>query len=352
MDIKLFDYHLPKELIAQYPPRRRGDSRLMVLYRESGETMIRPFGALTNYLKKGDALVINNTRVFKARLIGRRKTGAEVEIFLTRALSYHTTGGRNRLSRWEGLAQPSRRLREGEEIHFDVRHWITLDNNLGEGRWLVSFPSKEVERKIIGLFGHTPLPQYIRRDDEDSDEARYQTVFARKDRAAAVAAPTAGLHFTKHLLEKIKRRGVKIVEVTLDVGPGTFKPVKVQDIKKHTVDPEQATLTAKAATALNRVRTMGGRIFAVGSTSLRTLESAAIVNGEIQPFSGEVNLYIKLSYKFRVTDALLTNFHLPKSSLLILVSALVGREKVLEVYQEAIRNRMRFYSYGDAMLIL
>ena len=354
MDIKLFDYQLPPGFVAQFPAKKRDQSRLMVLDRQFGKTEVHPFAKIVDFLYKGDALVINNTRVFKARLLGHRKTGAKVEVFLTRALIENATEGTKGLRPrvWEGMAQPSKRLDEKEEIWFGDRRSLFLEKNLGQGKWLISFPSKKIEKFIISRFGHTPLPLYIKRGDEFADSRRYQTVFARKDKAEAVAAPTAGLHFTKALLNKIKKKGVKLVEITLDVGPGTFKPVNVENIEEHIVDPERAALTPRATRVLNKVRENGGRIIAVGTTSARTLESAPLKEGRIQPFSGEVVLYIKPGHEFRIVDSLLTNFHLPKSSLLILVSAFAGRETVLGAYEKAVRENMRFYSYGDAMLIV
>ncbi len=356
MDIKLFDYLLPPELIAQYPAKKRDGSRLMVLDRQFGKSEIRPFVSLIDFLHKGDALVLNNTRVFKARLYGHRKTGAKVEVFLIRALPANSTAGTNRLRlrlrRWEAMAQPSRRLHESEEIIFDDKHSLMLQKDIGGGRWLVSFSSKKIEKSIISKFGHIPLPLYIKRQDASGDTRRYQTVFARKDKAEAVAAPTAGLHFTSAMLKKIKNKGVKIVEITLDVGPGTFKPVKTENIEEHKVDAENARLSARAAAALNQVRERGGRIIAVGTTTVRTLESAPLNNGRLQPFSGEVDLFIKPGHKFNIVNSLLTNFHLPRSSLLILIAAFAGRELALKAYQEAVKNELRFYSYGDAMLII
>jgi S-adenosylmethionine:tRNA ribosyltransferase-isomerase len=350
--INLFDYHLPPELIAQYPAKKRDGSRLMVLDRHTGQIEIHPFSSIINFLHKGDALVLNNTRVFKARLFGHRKTGGKVEIFLIRPIPAETTVGKSTPRAWEGMAQPSKRLDEGEEIWFGEKLNLKLEKRIVEGRWEIRFPSSKVEKQIISKFGHTPLPLYVKRPDELGDSRRYQTVFARRDKAEAVAAPTAGLHFTKALLTRIKKKGVKVVELTLNVGPGTFKPVKVDDIELHKIDAEQAMLNAKAAAILNKIRKAGGRIIAVGTTSVRTLESAPIKKGDIQPFDEGVDLFIRPGHKFRVTDSLLTNFHLPRSSLLILVSALAGRENILKAYDEAIRNQMRFYSYGDAMLIV
>lgn len=360
MDVSLFDYDLPPELIAQFPTRRRDASRLMVLDRPSGETAIIPFRHILQYLKKGDALVINTTKVFKARLFGRRVTGARVEVFLIRPASEakektNDTGYASKTGyaccRWEAFVSPSRRVKEGEQILFDLQS-VLLRKDLGGGKWEVVFNSNSQCEKIISMFGHVPLPHYIKREDQPSDIRRYQTVFADRTKVGAVAAPTAGFHFTKSLLRAVKDRGVKIVETCLHVGPGTFKPVQVDNIDDHTVDPEFAELGTEAISLLNEVRAKGAAVFAVGTTTVRTLESAKIINGGIQPFSGMVDLYIRPGFKFKVVDHLITNFHLPKSSLLILVSAFAGRERVLHAYEEAMRNKLRFYSYGDAMLIL
>ncbi|NOY88315.1 MAG: tRNA preQ1(34) S-adenosylmethionine ribosyltransferase-isomerase QueA [FCB group bacterium] len=350
MDINLFDYQLPEELIAQYPMRKRDESRLLVLERKSGKLHIHPFKKIIDFLNPRDALVINNTKVFKARLIGKRQTGATIEIFLIRQ-------HKDSEAFWEALAKPSRRLHEGEEIFFykdnhSEKLTLTLHNELGDGKWIISFESKQIQQRIIDNFGHVPLPPYIKRVDMPDDIDRYQTIFARNDKTGAVAAPTAGFHFTPSLIDALGKKGIKIVELTLHVGPGTFKPVQVDNIEHHIVDPEYAVLSSTAADLLNETRANGGEIFAVGSTSVRTLESAPISKGRISPFEGMVDLYIKPGFKFNIVNHLITNFHLPKSSLLILVAAFAGRERILEAYQKAIENRFRFYSYGDAMLIL
>lgn len=347
MDISLFDFDLPRELIAQYPADQRTDSRLLVLDRESGDVQHRTFPNLLEFLNPGDGLVINNTKVFKARMFGHRKSGGNIEIFLVRQISITNSG-----DQWEALVSPSRRLHEGEEILFDERQHATLLKHLDNGRWVLDFGSQSAREKIIADFGHVPLPPYISREDGSIDSERYQTVFARDEHLGAVAAPTAGLHFTEGLLDQIRERGVKIIEVTLHVGPGTFKPIKVDDIEKHRVDPEFAEVTTEAAKRVNEVKRGGGRIVAVGTTSVRTLESAPRNGSEICPFEGPVDLYIRPGYQFCVVNRLVTNFHLPKSSLLVLVSALAGREAVFRAYREAIAQQYRFYSYGDAMLIL
>jgi S-adenosylmethionine:tRNA ribosyltransferase-isomerase len=347
MDISLFDYKLPQELIAQFPSRKRDQSRLMIIDRNSDKPIesIESFNKITDFIKPGDALVVNNTKVFKARLFGNRKTGAKIEVFLIRRVD-----NKNELQ-WYAFVSPSRRVKEGEQILFE-NNKIKLIQNIGNGKWVISFSSKTMQDRIISRYGHVPLPHYIRRDDQPDDLRRYQTIFAGKDKTGAVAAPTAGFHFTRQLSAHLEENGVKILQVTLHVGPGTFKPVKVDDIENHTVDPEFAEITPEVAAELNTVRSNGGSIFAVGTTSVRTLESAKIEKNKIQPFSGLVDLYIKPGYKFKVVNHLITNFHLPKSSLIILVSAFANRERIINAYNSAVENRMRFYSYGDAMLIL
>jgi len=346
MNLSLFDYNLPRKLIAQQPLRKRDESRLLVYDRRTGKTDHLEFRKITGFLKEGDALVVNNTKVFKARLIGRRKTGAQVEVLLTKR------AGTGPGELWEGLLRPSRRVKIGEEILFGSSNSLCLEADVGGGKWQVRFNSKTARERIISRFGHVPLPPYINRADQLSDVRRYQTLFAEKDKSGAIAAPTAGFHFTRQLLKELAVRGVEIIELTLHVGPGTFKPIQTDDIRNHRVDPEQAELSSKAAEQLNRVRQNGGAIFAVGTTSVRTLESAPLVKEQIQPFAGMVDLYIQPGYRFKVVDHLLTNFHLPKSSLLVLVSAFTDREQVLGLYREAILRQYRFYSYGDAMLLL
>ena len=345
MNLALFDYHLPRELIAQYPTRRRDQSRLMVLDRATGQISHSRFRHIVEHLRRGDALVINNTKVFKARLLGQRATGGQVEVFLVRRLKDAS------VESWEALAQPSRRLKEGERILFDPEQGIDLLKNLGDGRWQVRFDSATARKKVIAQFGHVPLPQYIAREDQPADLRRYQTVFAKAEQTGAVAAPTAGFHLTRGLLSKIREMGVKVCEITLHVGPGTFKPITADNIQEHTVDPEFAQIARAEADTLNAVRATGGRIFAVGTTSVRTLESAPMKNGEILAYGGMVDTYLRPGHRFRCVDHLITNFHLPKSSLLVLVSAFAGREQILNAYAEAIREQYRFYSYGDAMLI-
>lgn len=345
MDVSLFDYELPRELIAQFPERRRDQSRLLTFDRSSGQIRHGKFRDVLDGLDAGDALVVNNTRVFKARLIGRRASGGKVEIFLVRRIDDSS-------ERWLALVSPSRRLKEEEVIPFDDRLRVVLERSLGDGQWEVGFDSAQARERLISRFGHVPLPHYIARPDQPADLARYQTIFADKSRTGAVAAPTAGFHFTPSLLNAAEEKGVKIVRLTLHVGPGTFKPITADDITRHSVDPEWAELTPEAAETLTETRKSGGRIVAVGTTSVRTLESADVSGGRVQPFSGMVDLYIRPGHTFRLVDRMITNFHLPRSSLLVLVSAFAGRERILSVYREAVAQGYRFYSYGDAMLII
>lgn len=348
MDIELFDYNLPDKLIAQQPTRNRDESRLMVLNRSTGLAEPKQFCDIIEYINPGDCLIVNNTKVFKARLIGQRVSGGGVEIFLVRKLEADS-------NQWLALAQPSRRLKAGEKILFHEKALsksLTLVKYIDDGQWEIAFKSAEDEKLIIDTFGHVPLPQYIKRDDTISDINRYQTIFAHPNQQGAVAAPTAGFHFTDEIVTKLKSKGVNFGEVTLHVGPGTFKPVSVDNIEEHFVDPEMACLPQATADLINRTKANGGRIFAVGTTSVRTIESAEIADGRIKPFEKFVDLYIQPGYNFSTIDCLLTNFHLPKSSLLILVSALAGRENILQAYNQAIAEQFRFYSYGDAMLIL
>lgn len=364
MDISLFDYHLPPELIAQRPAEVRSDSRLMIVNRANGVTHQKRFSDFPACLSAGDCLVINDTRVFPARLLGgRRKSGGAVEIFLVRQIINEQKTSWPSTTRWLALARPSARLHDGEEILFGLsgekgEDRITLDQDCGAGVWEISFASEDSMRRLIESCGASPLPPYIRRQADETDSDRYQTVYANKQ--GAVAAPTAGLHFTHVLLDTIRLKGIQIVSLTLHVGPGTFKPVTASDTDDHVVDPEWAELTPETASVINRTRSAGGSIVAVGTTVTRVLEFAARRGADdddspadscVTPFTGMVNLYIQPGFEFRVVDELLTNFHLPKSSLLLLVCAFAGRELVLKRYQQAAAENYRFYSYGDCMFI-
>ena len=361
MDISLFDYHLPSELIAQYPLEQRAESRMLILDRDDGAMTDSQFTHFPEALNAGDCLVINDTSVFPARLQGGKRSdtnssGGAVEIFLVRRIEIDTSETSAR--HWRALAKPGRRLKEGEAIIFgdDDSRAVTLRHKYNDGSWEVAFADSNTESEIISRFGSAPLPPYIHRDAGAEDILRYQTVFADAEKSGAVAAPTAGLHFTEEILSALTAKGVRVVKITLHVGPGTFKPVQVQQVEEHTVDPEWAEISEETADAINKTKSDGGRVVAVGTTVTRTLEYVAQKTGVVEPFAGMVDLYIRPGFEFRVVDSLLTNFHLPKSSLLILVSALAGseiagRDIIMRAYERAIAAQYRFYSYGDCMFI-
>lgn len=355
MNINEFDYALPPELIASRPAKTRSASRLLALNRATAELKHQEFSVLPNYLSPGDCLVINDTKVFPARLLGgRRISGGAVEIFLIRKISDVSSGNR---IHWRALAKPSAKLSAGEGIMFErdgvLVGTVTLETYHSEGVWDISFADEKTEKRILARFGTVPLPPYIGREADEEDVIRYQTVYADSAKSGAVAAPTAGLHFTNEMLERLQQSGVTIARITLHVGPGTFKPVSVENINEHIVDPEWAEIPEQTARAINNARSQGKRVIAVGTTVARTLENAEYCadNREIKPFSGMVDLYIQPGYKFRVVDALLTNFHLPKSSLLILVAAFAGYQPIMRAYHSAVKEQYRFYSYGDCMFI-
>ncbi len=349
MNVADFDFDLPDELIAQDPPAERGASRLLVLDRASGRVSHHRFADLPSLLRAGDLLVVNDTKVFPARLIGHRLPGGgAAECFLVRP-----TGAGDE---WVALVHPGQRLREGSRMVFaagERRLNAEVVSMHFHGRRTVRLWTDDGSsvREAIDAIGHIPLPPYIKRDDAPADRDRYQTVFAR-DRGS-IAAPTAGLHFTPALLDALAGRGVERVAVTLHVGYGTFQPVRVERVEDHQMEAEHYEVSAGTAAALTAARREGRRIITVGTTSTRTVESLAIdADGVVQPGRGETALFIHPGYQFRLVSGMVTNFHLPRSSLIMLVSALAGREAVLAAYRTAVRKRYRFYSYGDAMLIL
>ncbi len=346
MKLSLFDYDLPEEQIAYYPARRRDESRLLVLDRSTGDITKAKFSSITDYLNKGDILVVNNTKVFKARLYARRPSGGKVEIFLLEETKI------DGINCWQVLTHPSRRIKEGESLVFDEKSRVEIYRKLPDGKTAIRFKNKVEAARIISKFGHIPLPIYIHRPDEKSDETRYQTIYANARKAKAVAAPTAGLHFSKRILDKIAKKGVKIVPLTLHVGYGTFRTVHSEEIEEHVIEPEYAEISKSAAAAINKARENGAKVFAVGTTVVRAMESAPYKDGKLMAFNGPADIYIKPGHQFRMIDHLITNFHLPKSSLIILVSAFAGRENILRAYNIAVEDKYRFYSYGDCMLIL
>jgi len=340
MKLSDFDYELPKELIAQYPAREREKCRLMVLDRKSQEINHRMFGDIAEYIDKGDCLVLNNTKVIPARLFGRRESGGRVEIFLLEK--------KNPVC--EALVRPSDRIHEGETILLESGDKAEVLGRGDVGR-LVRL-SRSID-EIMKKSGHMPLPPYIDREDEEGDKVAYQTVYAAKE--GATASPTAGLHFTNELIRSIETKGAAVASITLHTSYGTFAPIKTEDVESHRMHRERFELPEKAAETINRTKASGGRIFAVGTTSARTLEFCASINSDrstIRAQSGLTDLYIYPGYRFKIVDCLVTNFHLPRSTLLLLVSAFAGKEFIERSYREAIDRRYRFFSYGDAMLIL
>lgn len=344
MHISEFDYELPEELIAQQPLARRDASRMLVLDRKTETWSDSNFKYFPEHLGSNDVVVVNNSRVIPARLSGHRaETGGAVEIFLVREIEERT---------WEALVRPGGRLKQGARVVFaDGRLSAELLDEPGHELRRVGFRCDGRFEDVLAELGSTPLPPYIKRPtgDSPSDRERYQTVYSKSP--GAIAAPTAGLHFTDAILEQVKASAT-IAEVTLHVGYGTFEPVRVDDVDQHSVSGERFTISSEAAEKINDARSKGGRVIVVGTTTMRALESSATESGRVQATTAEASLTIKPGYRFRIADALLTNFHLPRSSLLVLVSAFAGRELVLRAYHHAVQERYRFYSYGDCMLIL
>ncbi len=339
LSTKMFDYYLPQELIAQTPAEPRDHSRLLVYNRADKSTEHRHFFDITEYLQPGDALVINDTRVLPARLFGATENGGAIQVLLLNRKDRDT---------WEVLVKPGKKARIGAKITFSQELACTVTDILDDGQRLVRFEYKGVFEEILDRLGQMPLPPYITERLEDKE--RYQTVYSRQ--VGSAAAPTAGLHFTKELLEKIEAMGVEIIPVLLHVGLGTFRPVKVEDVSEHKMHSEFYCITEQSAQKINAVKERGGRIFAVGTTSTRVLETAADDGGRVKPCSGWTDIFIYPGYRFKCVDCLITNFHLPQSTLIMLVSALCSREEILKVYQTAVEERYRFFSFGDAMLII
>lgn len=342
LDIELFDYDLPEELIAQTPLQDRTASRLLVLDKKTGKLTHDTFKHILSYLKKGDCLVFNDTRVIPARLFGvKKETGAKVEVLLLKEQGN---------DRWETLCKPAKRVKEGTVLTFGDGLLEATCTYVGEdGRRDFVFAYDDIFYELLDRLGEMPLPPYIKEQLDDKD--RYQTVYAKEKGSAA--APTAGLHFTEELLKEAKERGVEEVFITLHVGLGTFRPVSAENIEDHAMHSEYYQMSKEAADKLNEVKKRGGRIIAVGTTSTRTLETIASKhNGTFMEESGWTDIFIYPGYSFQAIDGMITNFHLPKSTLIMLISALAGRENVLHAYEEAVKERYRFFSFGDAMLIL
>ncbi|MGE6259540.1 tRNA preQ1(34) S-adenosylmethionine ribosyltransferase-isomerase QueA [Heyndrickxia sporothermodurans] len=342
MKVDLFDFNLPESLIAQTPLKNRSDSRLMVLNKETGDLRHTVFKQITEFLRPGDCLVLNDTKVLPARLFGvKEDTGAKIEVLLLKQIED---------DQWETLVKPAKRIKAGSEIVFgEGKLKATCIEEKEHGGRILQFHYEGIFYEVLESLGEMPLPPYIKEQLDDRD--RYQTVYARESGSAA--APTAGLHFTKELLEEIKKMGVHIAFITLHVGLGTFRPVSVEEVNEHEMHAEFYQVSEETAQLLNQVKNEGGRIISVGTTSTRTLETIASTNnGQIVASSGWTDIFIYPGYEFKGIDGMITNFHLPKSTLIMLVSALAGREHVLHAYEEAVKEKYRFFSFGDAMLIV
>jgi S-adenosylmethionine:tRNA ribosyltransferase-isomerase len=339
-----FDYHLPKGLIAQLPLKQRDNSRLVVLHRKNGRIEHKRFSQITEYLREGDVLVLNNTRVIPARLYGKKDTGGKIEVLLLSRVKEED-------NLWECLINSHKATKPSQKILFNGCLSGELREKLGEGRFTIRFYSEDTFEDILEKVGTTPLPPYIKRDGAKNglDRERYQTVYAQK--RGAVAAPTAGLHFTEELIRSIQKKRVRIGFITLHVGWGTFQPVRVQRVEEHTMHPEEYEVGQEVADLVNQAKEEGRRVISVGTTSTRVLEFAT-QGGKLYAGKGMCDLFIYPGYRFKVVDALITNFHLPKSTLILLVSAFASRDFILSAYQEAMEKGYRFYSYGDAMMII
>ena len=349
MKLSNYNYDLPKELLAEYPSDQRDESRLMVLHRDSGKIEHKTFKDVIDYFEDGDSFVLNNTKVFPARLMGNKeKTGARIEVFLLRELSRE-----QRL--WDVLVDPARKIRIGNKLYFgddDSLVAEVIDNTTSRGRtlrFLYDGTYEEFREKLLEL-GQTPLPKYIKRDEEDFDKDRYQTIYAKN--VGAIAAPTAGLHFSKHLLKRLQIKGINLAELTLHVGLGTFNPVEVEDLSKHKMDSEELMINDEVVKIVNTTKQNKRKVCAVGTTVMRGLESSVSSTGTLNPYVGWTHKFIFPPYEFSIANALITNFHMPKSTLLMMVSAFAGYDFMMEAYNEAVKEKYRFYSYGDAMLIL
>lgn len=349
MKLSNFNFNLPPELLAEYPAPNRDEARLMVMDRKNKTIEHKMFKDLIDYFDEQDVLVLNNTKVFPARLYGNKeKTGARIEVFLLRELNAET-----RL--WDVLVDPARKIRIGNKLYFgddDSLVAEVIDNTTSRGRtlrFLFDGSYQEFRDKLTEL-GETPLPKYIKREVEPEDAERYQTIFAKNE--GAVAAPTAGLHFSKHLMKRLEIKGVNFAEVTLHVGLGTFSPVEVEDLSKHKMDSEEIIIDPKAVQAINTGIAQKRRVCAVGTTVMRVLESSVSSSATLNPYQGWTNKFIFPPYDFSIANAMVTNFHTPKSTLLMMVSAFAGHDFIKEAYAEAVKERYRFYTYGDAMLII
>jgi len=349
MKLSEFDFELPEELIANYPTENRDDARLMVIHRETGKIEHKIFKDVLDYFSEGDVMVMNNTRVFPARMYGNKeKTGAKIEVFLLRELNRESL-------LWDVLVDPARKIRIGNKLYFGEDDSLVaevIDNTTSRGRtlrFLFDGPYEDFKAKITEL-GETPLPKYIKREVEPEDEERYQTIFAKVE--GAVAAPTAGLHFSRQLLKRLELKGIDFAEVTLHVGLGTFRSVEVEDLTKHKMDSEQVIISQEASDMVNNAKRKKQQVCAIGTTAMRSIETSVSTDGFLKPYDGWTNKFIFPPYEFSIADSIITNFHTPLSTLLMMISAFAGHDLMMKAYKEAIKENYRFYSYGDAMLII
>jgi S-adenosylmethionine:tRNA ribosyltransferase-isomerase len=349
MKLSDFRYHLPPELIANYPAPNRDDARLMVLNRQTKKIEHKKFKDIINYFSDGDVMIINNTKVFPARLYGtKEKTGAKIEVFLLRELNKET-----RL--WDVLVDPARKIRIGNKLYFSDDETLVaevIDNTTSRGRtlrFLFDGPYDEFKKTIESL-GQTPLPKLIKRPVEPADKERYQTIYAKHE--GAVAAPTAGLHFSRELVKRLELKGVNFAEITLHAGLGSFRTVDVEDLSKHKMDSEQVIIEEKAIKIVNKAKENKKKVCAVGTTSMRAIESSVTISGMLKPFNGWTNKFIFPPYEFSVPNCMITNFHIPQSTLMIMVASFTGFDFLLKAYKEAVAEKYKFFTYGDAMLIL
>jgi S-adenosylmethionine:tRNA ribosyltransferase-isomerase len=349
MKLSQFKFDLPLNLIAQHPAKRREDSRMMVVHRKTGQIENKHFRDVMEYFDDKDVFVVNNTKVFPARMYGRKeKTGAKIEVFLLRELNKP-----NRL--WDVIVDPARKIRVGNKLYFGDNDELVaevIDNTTSRGRTIRFLwdGTDDEFRQVLEILGETPLPKYIKRKPDEEDKERYQTVYAKHE--GAVAAPTAGLHFSKELIKRLEIKGIRFAEATLHTGLGTFRPIEVEDLSKHKMDAEYYRVDEEACRIVNKARLGGHRICSVGTTTMRALESSFTAEKLLKPSEGWTNTFIHPPYQFNIADALITNFHLPKTSLLIMVCAFAGYDLTMEAYKRAIKDKYRFFSYGDAMLLV
>ena len=349
MKLSQFEFELPEKLIAEFPADQRDESRLMVVHRDSGKIEHRQFKDVIDYFEDGDVMVMNDTKVFPARMYGNKeKTGAKIEVFLLRELNRESL-------LWDVLVDPARKIRIGNKLYFGEEDDLVaevIDNTTSRGRTLrfLFDGSYEEFRKALFELGQTPLPKFIQREEEELDKERFQTIYAKHE--GAVAAPSAGMHFSKHLLKKLEIKGVNIAELTLHVGLGTFNPVEVEDLSKHKMDSEELFIDQKACDIINATKKNKKRICAIGTTSMKGLESSVSSFNTLNPYSGWTHKFVFPPYNFRIADSMITNFHTPKSTLLMMASAFAGPDFIKEAYNIAIKEKYNFYSYGDAMLII